>query len=930
MLEALFGLIFKYEGLSSSVYAITICSVSCFFITSQDLFATTMSLSTLANATVISERHKAFGLLGGFAGDDELLQEIAWCDKVFGKEQQDPTSSSIPQESFSRLIKLLNVLPWASRNALTIKVLAVSPLRDSLLTRLFDDCQLQLNDNDFVLLLTESTSLMDTSNKYHILQVCLMLLKFCSPHIAVDVCRRYCRSASTRYQGQFLSWAASKTPPDVFGNEELWQLFRDYSSGQVQREVLASLVKASSSSGSDSDRKSPRHVREDFLIEVLKETSHDARLVFYCSSDYLETQLQSNDNKIISTFGFCRWSCHEALYYKYIQKRLEEESNPLTRGTVWKQELQPALLKAPSGDIKSQHVHAMLNLLQACGPLEFATTTTLPQNVKVHIQELAQQGQDISIYQGIVQPVSSDALRALIPKKERIRTAIQAAVGKDWSTFECYKGLVRDLYLPFEATFQQATKDDLWSIITGRLHKAKNKTDLQCFLLHFATTDFNKNRDRAFTNNRDRAFTINALWEWQHWHIRSTPDKLSPQQVAKYVRALGVDEEQEQQEEILKTLWQHWYNSLTSRYLENGLVALTTSRVLDAKKKHRPQERSKITLDARYGHELLEIALGGMHALPAEYAVENQTILLRQLETLLGLYGLLKFDKSLVVVDNLNNELKRTVIDEFLPRLGKILQFDPKDTKRYISTNMLSEFRNRATWLTRSAMQDPSGQPVVDAFMSKVLSKVLADASAHNHHIPLPNGLKRFETVMVEERVKEGGDKQKAKIAYYESNLHAEAFRFVLSTIKEVLCQSKTRQQSSLWKEQRVTAWKMMMEAEFGLGREKIRDNPDRIREFLRFCRECLSTDLLKQETQAITEQARALAVICQKERGGDKEAFYRDMQIACQELDMLGLLTAVLESSVFDEDARKTLSSDNGFSIRYCSGGLQASNNGA
>jgi len=668
-----------------------------------------MTQATASTLYTLSDQAKTYELVGNFPGDEKILQEIEWCRETFVTQQ--PMMAD--KQNLDRMVSLLDVLPMKSRYAVATQVLSLSPLVDTILKHLFAYCFIQENKqeeeknkddsldgaDDFVLIWTNSNRLYD-SHKYHIMPVVLTLLNFSKPSVGANLCRQYLQCGSSRYSGPFLRWSA-KQPPQVFANDELWQAYCS-SPALVQKQIIVACMDSTAHESLPlEDGGNPPHPRQDFFKQVLKSGDDAAqypKLIFYCSSAHLEKCL----DKTVPLLGMRRWPVHAKTYLKYMKEKLLAESSVLNRGGIWKIKFEPALPDLSLVDLKPQHIHELSQLLLDCRVYEIFNSNT-PYNVQSYLQELARNGQDITNFE-VVQPVElSHSLRSIIPKKERVKIAITAIESNDWRTFERYQSVVSFQHLPFKETFVKASPNDLWKVLSGKTDK-----DNDTFLQYFAKTDF--------TQNNRRHFTIDALLGWARWHLRSTPLHLTREQQELYCHnTVDMDENQ-----IMKSLWRRWYLSLQQRYFENGLFDLTKQRVLKARNTSRPKNQSKITLEARYAHKLLEIAVQGIQAIPSNYC--DETVVLAHLRASLDLFGDLQYN-NLKVVRDFNMRMEEDMMNEFLPRLSGVLSFNPTDCDHYVNQTTLVKFFKQAKWLGDSVGSHPDCRRVLRSFFEKYTGK---------------------------------------------------------------------------------------------------------------------------------------------------------------------------------------------------------------
>lgn len=320
----------------------------------------------------------------------------------------------------------------------------------------------------------------------------------------------------------------------------------------------------------------------------------DANLVFWCSSSYLETKLNES---FIAVHAIQRWSAHFLLYMKFIRSRLLAEGNPLTRGKVWKNMEAVPLTQRPRHNLKSTHIHALKAMLVDCQILELEET--LPHNVKQYLENLASMGQDIANYVGVQPVVLHATLQASIPRKEKIKNAIQALENLDFQAFEEYKGAAKYNQLPFEQAFTKATPDDLWAVILGETAR----TDNDKISHFFATTDF--------TQDMQRRFTIDTLSEWHSLYLRAIPDKLTSEQRSRYGKNSRVISISPEDGEELKGLWRLWFESWQTRFVTNSLVKNASKLARTAQEQSRVQGRSRTTRESRFAHVLLSLTVEG-------------------------------------------------------------------------------------------------------------------------------------------------------------------------------------------------------------------------------------------------------------------------------------------------------------------------------
>jgi hypothetical protein len=512
-------------------------------------------------------KQRAFGILGEFPGDSDLLQEVAWCEQAF-------TDADAPQPPLARLISLLGNLPLKGRQAVVRNILAKSPYRDVVLRDLFDYC-FQASDDDgdtsaqdvetksdsehdseheeeefVVIAYPRTTSSEDQSlqsqggsapkplnlTKFHIFQTVLLLMAQ-SGKAGADASRRYLNEfASTRYRAKVLIQAATCFSVAEFSNQELYEYYKT-----SPKSVQTSLVNACCQRRGNS-----KNSRLEFLRLVYESDGSKQKypnLIYCLSSDYLAGQLDAlmqkhDEGSPKSAFTFQHWGRHGDVYLNYIRRRMQDcRHDQLQLGNFWHAVMETDCI---SKSMQSRHVIALLDLLEEYTVCR--TKTNLSPGILKYLQEHSAQGEDVLQFDGVyrVVMVSQDILEKLT-KKERLALAVKYMEERDGERFKDIAGVCFIHELGYQSYFASISLKDFWMLVS------REKED------EFWATFSAANVGTSIPIGPERSKYVQS---WAELHNRCKPSDLTDEQISAWFQSRAT----------LKDLWGIWFASQSKVY----------------------------------------------------------------------------------------------------------------------------------------------------------------------------------------------------------------------------------------------------------------------------------------------------------------------------------------------------------------------------
>jgi len=423
-----------------------------------------------------------------------------------------------------------------------------------------------------------------------------------------------------------------------------------------------------------------------------------------------------------------------------------------------------------------------------------------------------------------------------LPKPLRKQKALDAIQSDDFEKFEYWMGTLRETTTIEMLKDHIAFSDEkaLWGFIVGG---GKGQKVFEYFRnLLLGQTKMNKVLGAH----------IRAIESWAELHNRSRPDQVSPK-IQKWLEDKQITQEM---------AWMKWYNSYMAP--EGGYTGVVSNALLEACKKFRPLDFSRVTLCARALRSLLEHTLCGIQIARGKVPVH---IVLQSLSKCIeGVYGKLPhFDSPPRRVIELEQTME-VAANEILLLLPSFISFDPRDSSKYMNRHRVSEFGEKLkTVIKRSS----SKELLEEAY--KVAMDCLSRASANDMHIPPPNGLRHYHDIVDE---KTG----KRHFVYFDSAVHMQAIETSISCMKSLMKQPKA---PIILKKQ---VWSTLK------SNSEVKDLDDNV-QFIRYYCWLLPEEIQKTEEEEIISRA------CKELR---KEPYFHSSWI--KQLAECGLLLQVLD----------------------------------
>jgi hypothetical protein len=601
-----------------------------------------------------------FGVIGGFAWDDELGQEIEWCHQAFSS----PSSLKPP---LARLVKLLDVLPVKGRHAVVRTIIAPSPHRDAILRDLWDYC-FQADDDDDVDMEEDASSVSSTLeidedfvlianpdadgsppkplnlNRHHIFQTVIVLAAL-SGKAGADASRRYLQSASTRHRAKILIQCVTTISSEYFTDDELWNAFL-VSPGAVQQKV----VQACKQSGK----------RVDLLQRVYeKDTEKHSNLIYWLPSDNLAPillvdELERN-HQHYRNFKFKRWGAHGQVYLDFIRKQCEAcGQDRLKVGKIWTDFERRIELHS----VRPAHVHVLLGLVDKYEPYKVKSGRS--KEVQEYLMDLSVKGdEDIRLFDQEVEPIYlSHKILEKLTKPERMQLVSKAFESRDWYPFNWFQDLVLVSKLPHAKICEKATSDDLWIWLLPDEGAADPFLDFSLSLSSDLETPF------------ERASIVQLRADL---FLRSQPSDWSAEQQAKYAS------------HGMQKCWSSWYQSFNESAMDADYISHITT-VLRQESPLPISLGSRLTFYAQHLKGLIEMTVKGMNA--ASPHLEPKQILqpLLELTVRSGCSYTDIRSSNVPAVRNLSECISDVLIQQVLPRLASMLPLDSSNPSTYATT----------------------------------------------------------------------------------------------------------------------------------------------------------------------------------------------------------------------------------------------------
>ncbi len=489
-----------------------------------------------------TQRH--FGLLGGFAGDEAKLAQVA----RLAEQMLGPQSESV---EVNRVIAVLDTLPFSGRVELILEVVCASHSRDRLVRSLFDACfvtaQPQLGSVGI-----GSNQVLDPQ-RVPLLRLVVIALPRCG-RLGVDLFHAYSKSSSTILFKPFLEVMVASP---VFSDDELEAVF--VGTVDDSRRAILSICK-----------RYPH--RSHFLARLIEKGLAPLTMLPYANAEAVDAFLASGREAAVAELeqsGLSNWPRLGPVYQAHLRRRLRATAgDPIRRGSVFRA-FERRMVEPQPNDIVE-----LLKICEEDQPLEIATS--VPPDVRTYLTEMSRRGELTGAYQGLslVLPESHWIRTMRAEDKVALLTSSTTKTTRGWAFFETHHSLCssiltgpvprpshKELFLELaKAALDAVSEEVVWKDRTGA-----KPDDVQLTFQSFA------------------AFLDVAKWPetrlakqgvdiWLALHRRTTPT------AAVVERYAGQKTEED--------LWSLWTNSALVRILghakaiaRKGALALSRSSV---------------------------------------------------------------------------------------------------------------------------------------------------------------------------------------------------------------------------------------------------------------------------------------------------------------------------------------------------------------
>eukprot|EP01059_Diplonema_ambulator_P037068 TRINITY_DN9612_c0_g1_i4.p1 TRINITY_DN9612_c0_g1~~TRINITY_DN9612_c0_g1_i4.p1 ORF type:complete len:641 (+),score=247.57 TRINITY_DN9612_c0_g1_i4:48-1925(+) len=307
----------------------------------------------------------AHGIEGGFPGDDERVKRVLDVAAAIEGGQHP---------GVQRMLSAMEAMPFGGRTAL-MNLIAVSKMRDDIVTDLFDSCFVAQADtedevdDDFMLVSCGCTSRLNTQRVY-VLKLLCMVIPRCGA-LGVSLYKKYCSSTSTTFRSTLLT---GMVRCKEFSDADLLEAFE----GTVEagKKTIIDICKET------------QH-RKQFIETLVSKGYAPVATLFSCSSSVVKANL----TKMLPG-GLTNFKEHIAVYLEYLEQRFRACGNDkLMMG----RELREFEKHIPNIR-ETEHIMALIDLVVKYAPMEITETRSF---VREHLESIAKQGKLDDKYEGV-------------------------------------------------------------------------------------------------------------------------------------------------------------------------------------------------------------------------------------------------------------------------------------------------------------------------------------------------------------------------------------------------------------------------------------------------------------------------------------------------------------------------------------------------
>jgi hypothetical protein len=404
----------------------------------------------------------------------------------------------------------------------------------------------------------------------------------------------------------------------------------------------------------------------------------------------------------------------------------------------------------------------------------------LPPHIAAHLEDFAKNQtlsppESIMRYTGVCPYRKTWELVRRLSSRSRNDLFRSAICKGDWDLFQTFPISQRYQFVtkqnnqgfrPVEYILQRTTADDLWSYIETK--KSKNLFFLSC--LHSESlppTTGSGASSSSSISHRNKVpptahgllkcligkygLSIDAFWEFSRLHLRSPPKETKD--------------------------WSRWFTSYHCSTWKEHMSAIQT-KIVAAALSVRPISRSRITLYARFVHEMLDLTCSAIETISSRVFVVEESVTI--LTTLRTYYDVLyahyhKFSNPPPVVADLLDRMDKILVEIIIPRLVALFCFDHSDKEKYSGiTRHLGVF---ALWYNAVYEAKPDRE-ILNACLDS-LESVMKNAQAGGADKQLPNGRDRFCEITTEQG--------KLQFVLYDTSLHQSVVKQCLNCMEAMV-----------------------------------------------------------------------------------------------------------------------------------------------
>ncbi|MDP3273561.1 MAG: hypothetical protein Q8Q09_00095 [Deltaproteobacteria bacterium] len=481
----------------------------------------------------------AFGLIGGFAGDQPKRAQA----QRLAEQLRGPQSDSV---TVSQVITVLETLPFAGRIEFVLKALCESPSRDRLVRGLFDACFRAGRaldgaagaDDEAILdsLSGESSRQLDPERYYLVRLLAVTLPRLGS--LGVELFYAY---QATRSTVLFRTFLDAMVASPVFTDDELEAVF--LGTVDASRKAILGVCK-----------RSPH--RQRFVGQLIEKKLAPLSMFYWANPEVVAALLSdgsASEIAEIESLGLRSWPHLGSVYLAHLRGMFETHTHdPIRKGKLFR------AFESHAHELSSADVLALVALCEEHQPLELAPSVA--PVVRSYLEELSQRGAWEGPYEGVSRVLPCERLLCRLNAQDKLallRSSV-TQTARGWAFTEPRRSLCETLLskgarrdsakqlftdLACEA-FDAVSEEAFWDLRTSA-DKDPTQRALQSFEGFFDLARWTQNR-----------LALQAVRAWLALHERTTP---SPTVIARYAQRKTAPE-----------LWTLWTRSALGRVLEQA------------------------------------------------------------------------------------------------------------------------------------------------------------------------------------------------------------------------------------------------------------------------------------------------------------------------------------------------------------------------